>query len=51
MIVFVVAVVMLIQTINKDEPLRVGTRDQAGLASSSDSEAESKDYRSGDKED
>lgn len=50
MIVFVVCVVMLIQTINKDEPLR-GTRDRTDRASSSDSEAESKDYRSGDKED
>ena len=51
MIVFVVAVVMLIQTINKEEPLRVGTRDRADHASGSDSEAESKVHRSGDKED
>lgn len=51
LIVFVVAVAMLIQTINKEEPLRVGTRDRTDHASGSDSEAESKDYRSGDKED
>jgi len=51
MIVFVVVVVMLIQTINKEEPLRVGTRDRADHASGSDSEAESKVHRSGDKED
>jgi protein disulfide-isomerase A1 len=51
MIVFVVCVVMLIQTINKDEPRRDGTPDQTDHASSSDSEAKSKDYRSGDKED
>ncbi|XAR62670.1 hypothetical protein NMG60_11017516 [Bertholletia excelsa] len=33
--VFVVAVIMLIQTIGKEEPLRVGTRDRAEHASSS----------------
>ncbi|XP_062165127.1 protein disulfide-isomerase 5-2 [Alnus glutinosa] len=51
MIVFVVCVVMLIQTINKDEPPRDGTQDRTDRASSSDSEAKSKDYKSGDKED
>ncbi|KAA8546309.1 hypothetical protein F0562_002952 [Nyssa sinensis] len=51
-IVFVVAVIMLIQTINKEEPLRVGTRDQVDHASSSTSQAESREvHRSGDKED
>ncbi|KAG6699269.1 hypothetical protein I3842_08G059800 [Carya illinoinensis] len=53
MIVFIVAVVMIIQTINKDdeEPPGVGTREQGDNASSSVSEAESKEYRSGEKED
>ncbi|KAL0015877.1 hypothetical protein SO802_002946 [Lithocarpus litseifolius] len=53
MLVFVVAVIILIQTINKgdDEPLRVGTRDEADTASSSVPETEKKEYRSGDKED
>jgi hypothetical protein len=53
MLVFVVAVIMLIQTVNKgdDEPLRVGTPDHDDTASSSVSEAEKKEYRSGDKED
>ncbi|XP_059631937.1 protein disulfide-isomerase 5-2 [Cornus florida] len=51
-IVFVVAVIMLIQTINKEEPLRVGTRDQAGDASSSTPLTENREvHRSGDKED
>ncbi|GAV66310.1 Thioredoxin domain-containing protein/Thioredoxin_6 domain-containing protein [Cephalotus follicularis] len=47
-IVFVVAMLMLIQSINKDDnvPLTVGTRDQVGHA-----EAESGEFRSGDKED
>lgn len=53
MIVFVVAVVMIIQTINKgdEEPPRVGTRDQVDRATSCVSEAEGKEYRSGEKED
>ncbi|KAG2692604.1 hypothetical protein I3843_08G059200 [Carya illinoinensis] len=53
MIVFIVAVVMIIQTINKDdeEPPGVGTREQGDNATSSVSEAESKEYRSGEKED
>lgn len=44
---------MIIQTINKDdeEPPGVGTREQGDNASSSVSEAESKEYRSGEKED
>uniref|UniRef100_A0A5B7A3Z6 Thioredoxin domain-containing protein n=2 Tax=Davidia involucrata TaxID=16924 RepID=A0A5B7A3Z6_DAVIN len=51
-IVFVVAVIMLIQTISKEEPLRVGTRDQVDHASSSTSLAESREvHRPGDKED
>ncbi|XP_057469829.1 protein disulfide-isomerase 5-2 [Actinidia eriantha] len=50
--VFVVAVIMLIQTIGKEEPLTVGTRDQVDHASSSTSQGESKEVpRSGEKED
>ncbi|KAL6983171.1 Protein disulfide-isomerase 5-2 [Sarracenia purpurea var. burkii] len=50
--VFVVAVIMLIQTIGKEEPLRVGTRDEADYASSSASQAESREvHRAGEKED
>lgn len=51
LIVFVVAVVMLIQNINKEEPDGVGTRAPADDASSSNAEAESREYRAGDKED
>ncbi|KAI8531161.1 hypothetical protein RHMOL_Rhmol11G0116100 [Rhododendron molle] len=51
-IVFAVAVIMLLQTINKEEPLRVGTRDTDDGGSSSTSPGESKEvHRSGDKED
>lgn len=51
-IVFAVAVIMLLQTINKEEPLRVGPRDTDDGGSSSTSPAESKEvHRSGDKED
>ena len=50
--VFVVAVIMLIQTIGKEEPLTVGTRDQVDHASSSTSQGESKEVpRLGEKED
>lgn len=44
---------MLIQNINKgdDEPQRVGSQDQVDPASSSVSEAESREYKSGEKED
>lgn len=50
--VFVVVVIMLIQTISKEEPLRVGTRDQSDHASSSASPAESKEMnQSREKED
>ncbi|KAJ6696834.1 hypothetical protein OIU85_003211 [Salix viminalis] len=47
-IVFLVAMLMFFQHITKEEPLRVGTRDQAEHATSS--EAESSDYRPGDKQ-
>ncbi|KAK7270383.1 hypothetical protein RIF29_23477 [Crotalaria pallida] len=52
-LVFIVAVVMLIQTINKggDEHTRVPNQDQVDHASSSVSEVESKEYKAGDKED
>lgn len=52
-LVFVVAVLMLIQTINKgdDEYHRVPNQDQVDHASSSVSEVERKEYKSGDKED
>ncbi|KAL5558466.1 hypothetical protein UlMin_034677 [Ulmus minor] len=49
LIVFIVAVIMLMQTIFKEEPLRVGTRDQADHPSSSVSETT--EDRSGKKED
>ncbi|KAG8660784.1 protein disulfide-isomerase 5-2 isoform X2 [Manihot esculenta] len=48
-IVFLVAMLMLIQSIGKEEPLRVGTRDQADEVAGS--EAESSEYRPGDKQD
>lgn len=49
-IVFIVAMIMLIQSIGKDEePLRVGTRDEVDRAESS--EAESSQYGSEKKED
>ncbi|KAK7279732.1 hypothetical protein RJT34_24789 [Clitoria ternatea] len=52
-VVFVVAVLMLIQTLSKggDEYHRVPNQDQVDHASSSVSEAESKEYRPGDKDD
>lgn len=51
-IVFLVAAFMIIRTIGKEEPLRVGTRDQVDHASSSASEVESKGlFQSGEKED
>ncbi|KAG6737874.1 hypothetical protein POTOM_059405 [Populus tomentosa] len=48
-IVFLVAMLMFIQHISKEEPLRVGTRDQAEPVTSS--EAESREYRPEDKQD
>lgn len=48
-IVFVVAMLMLIQHLGKEEPLRVGTRSQDARTISS--ETESTDYRAGDKQD
>lgn len=43
---------MLIQHVNKEEPLRVGSRDEVDHATSSVSpEAESSEYKSGSKED
>ncbi|KAH7524972.1 hypothetical protein FEM48_Zijuj06G0175900 [Ziziphus jujuba var. spinosa] len=53
LIVFLVGVIMLIQNINKgdDEPLGVGSRDEVDRASSSVSEAESKEHKYGEKED
>ncbi|XP_057973297.1 protein disulfide-isomerase 5-2 [Malania oleifera] len=54
LIVFVVAIIMLLQTVNKedDEPLRVGTRDEADYDGSSAPQAEGREpYRLGDKED
>lgn len=49
-IVFAVAVIMLLQTISKEEPLRVGTRDADDGGSSSSSPVESKEvHRSGEK--
>ncbi|XP_041018397.1 protein disulfide-isomerase 5-2-like [Juglans microcarpa x Juglans regia] len=51
MLVFVVVVVMLIQTIRGEEPLRVGTGDQVDHARSSVSEAVSREYGPGDKVD
>ncbi|XP_061944715.1 protein disulfide-isomerase 5-2-like [Populus nigra] len=48
-IVFLVAMLMFIQHITKEEPLRVGTRDQAEPATSS--KAESSEYRPEDKQD
>ncbi|CAK9137142.1 unnamed protein product [Ilex paraguariensis] len=50
-IVFVVAVMMLIQTITKEEPLRVGTRAEADHASRSTSQESREHHQSGDKED
>ncbi|EEF28509.1 protein disulfide-isomerase 5-2 [Ricinus communis] len=49
-IVFMVAMLMLIQTIGKEEPLRVGTRDQVEDVSSSEPES-STAYGPGDKQD
>lgn len=51
LLVFVVVVVMVIQTIKGEEPLRVGTGDQVDHARSSVSEAESREYGPGDKVD
>jgi protein disulfide-isomerase A1 len=48
-IVFLVAMLMFILHITKEEPLRVGTRDQAEPATSS--KAESSEYRPEDKQD
>lgn len=50
-IVFLVCVFMLIRSINKEEPLRVGTREEADQASSSSLDNEGKEYGPGDKED
>ncbi|XP_030551786.1 protein disulfide-isomerase 5-2 [Rhodamnia argentea] len=50
-IVFLVCMFMLIQSINKEEPLRVGTREEADRASSSSLENEGKEYSPGNKED
>lgn len=50
-VVFVVAVMMLILTIGKEEPIRVGTRDLADQASGSISAAESRERLVADKED
>ncbi|KAM7507606.1 hypothetical protein LguiA_018059 [Lonicera macranthoides] len=50
-VVFVVAVMMLILTIGKEEPLRVGTRDPADQARGSTSAAESRERLVADKED
>ena len=52
-IVFVVAVIMIIQTINKEEPLTVGHgEDRADEAWSSSHAADSREeYQGGDKED
>lgn len=49
-IVFVIAMIFLIRTINKEEPLRVGTRDASDAAASSAS-MESREHRSDYKED
>ncbi|WCJ35040.1 Protein disulfide-isomerase 5-2 [Euphorbia peplus] len=49
MIVFFIAVLMLILTVGKEEPLRVGTRDEASHPVSSG--AESSEYRPEDKQD
>lgn len=52
LMVFVVAVIMLIQTIKGDEePLRIGNRDQAGQSSGSIPDDVSGEHRSGEKED
>ncbi|CAK7324843.1 unnamed protein product [Dovyalis caffra] len=48
-IVFLVAMLFLIRHISKEEPLRVGTRDEVERATSS--EAESSEYRPGSKQD
>jgi protein disulfide-isomerase A1 len=48
-IVFLVAMLILIRHISKEEPLTVGTGDQVEHATSS--EAESSEYRPGDKQD
>lgn len=54
-IVFVIAILMLIQTMSKgdEEPHRVGIRDQVDHvhASSSVSDADNNEHRSGEKED
>jgi protein disulfide-isomerase A1 len=50
-LVFVVAVLILILTIGKEEPLRVGTRDPADHTTSSSSEAEIRERLVDDKED
>lgn len=49
-IIFVIAMIFLIRTINKEEPLRVGTRDASDAAASSAS-MESREHRSDYKED
>ena len=49
-LIFVVAVIMLIQTFGKEEPLRVGTRDPADHPSSSSAVA-AEAHRPADKED
>uniref|UniRef100_A0A6N2MFC7 Thioredoxin domain-containing protein n=1 Tax=Salix viminalis TaxID=40686 RepID=A0A6N2MFC7_SALVM len=50
-IVFLVAMFILIRHISKEEPLTVGTRDRDQAEHGTSSEAESSDYRPGDKQD
>lgn len=51
-LVFMVIIVMIVFNFCMyEEPLRVGTRDQADQGISSSSEPERKDYKSGEKED
>ncbi|XP_050213732.1 protein disulfide-isomerase 5-2 [Mercurialis annua] len=49
-VVFLVAMLLLIRTVGKEEPLRVGTRDQVEDVSSSVSESAA-EYKPGDKQD
>ncbi|XP_065882068.1 protein disulfide-isomerase 5-2 [Euphorbia lathyris] len=50
-LVFLVAILILILTVGKEEPLRVGTRDEAGAGLTASSGAESSEYRPEDKQD
>ncbi|KAJ6379435.1 hypothetical protein OIU76_016134 [Salix suchowensis] len=50
-IVFLVAMLILIRHISKEEPLTVGTRDRDQVEHGTSSEAESSDYTPGDKQD